>query len=78
VAAFQQGASAAAIVQAWPTRDPGDAYAVPAFYLHNQAAVDSYLLEQRQEAEAIDRQITARRHPGPLRERLLVLRGQPN
>jgi uncharacterized protein (DUF433 family) len=77
VASFQQGASAEEIVQAWPTLDLGDVYAVLAFYLHNQAAVDSYLLEQ-QEAEAIRQQITTRQHPDPLRARLLALRGQPS
>jgi hypothetical protein len=49
-----------------------------AFYLHNQAAADSYLLEQQQEAEAIHQQITTRQHPDPLRARLLALRGQPS
>jgi uncharacterized protein (DUF433 family) len=78
VAAFQQGASAEEIVQAWPTLDLGDVYAVLAFYLHNQAAADSYLLEQQQEAEAIHQQITTRQHPDPLRARLLALRGQPS
>ncbi len=76
VAAFQQGASAEEIVQAWPTLDLGDVYAVLAFYLHNQAAVDSYLREQQREAEAIRQEITARQHPDPLRERLLALRAQ--
>jgi len=76
VVAFQQGASAEEIVQAWPTLDLGDVYAVLAFYLHNQAAVDSYLTEQQREAEAIRQEITARQHPDPLRARLLALRQQ--
>src|SRR5690242_17883308 len=76
VAAFQPGASAEEIVQAWPTLDLGDVYAVLAFYLHNQATVDAYLTEQQQEAEAIHQEIMARRHPNPLRARLLALRGQ--
>ena len=76
VVAFQQGASAEEIVQAWPTLDLGDVYAVLAFYLHNQAAVDAYLTEQQREAEAIRQEITARQHPDPLRARLLALRGQ--
>ena len=76
VAAFQQGASAEEIVQAWPTLDLGDVYAVPAFYLHHQAAVDAYLTEQHQDAEAMRQEIMARRHPDPLRARLLALRGQ--
>jgi uncharacterized protein (DUF433 family) len=74
VAAFQQGASAEEIVQAWPTLDLGDVYGVLAFYLLKQAAVDSYLTEQQRDAEAIRQEITVRQHPDPLRARLLALR----
>ena len=76
VDAFKAGASAEEIGQEFPTLDLGDVYAALAFYLHNQAAVDTYLAEQEREAAEIRRQVEARQHPDPLRARLLALRAQ--
>src|SRR5262245_36124841 len=76
VAAFQAGASPEEIVHRLQTLDLGDVYAVIAFYLHNQSAVDAYMAEQQREADAIRKEIEARQHPDPLRARLLALRAQ--
>jgi uncharacterized protein (DUF433 family) len=72
--AFQAGASPEEIVHQLPVLDLGDVYAVIAFYLHNQAAVEAYLVAEQQAAAAIRQEIEARQQPDPLRARLLALR----
>src|SRR5205085_11163903 len=76
ITAFQEGASPEEIVQQLPTLDLGDVYAVLAFYLHNQAAVDTYLQEQREATEKVLQELDARWSASPLRARLLKQRAQ--
>src|SRR5690348_8395081 len=76
IAAFQDGASPEEIVQELPTLDLGDVYAVLAFYLHNQAAVDAYLQDQREATERVLEELDTRWKTDPLRARLLKYRAE--
>jgi uncharacterized protein (DUF433 family) len=74
VRAFHQGATAETIAQQYPSLALADVYAVIGYYLRHQAAVDAYLAEQQQEADAIRRQNEARFNPAGIRSRLLARR----
>ena len=74
VGAFRRGATPEEIVQDYSSLRLADVYAVIAYYLRDRAAVDAYLLEQRQKSEAIQRQMEALFDPTGVRERLLARR----
>src|SRR5690242_11707261 len=67
ITAFQDGASPEEIVQQLPSLDLGYVYAVLAFYLHNQAAVDAYMQDQRAEAERVLEELDVHWRNDPLR-----------
>jgi uncharacterized protein (DUF433 family) len=74
IGAFRRGATPEEIVQDYSSLRLADIYTVIAFYLQNQPAVESYLHEQQQQGEAIQRQMEARFDPTGIRERLLARR----
>jgi uncharacterized protein (DUF433 family) len=74
VGAFVRGATPEEIVQDYSSLDLADVYTVLAYYLRNRPAVETYLDEQRQKGEAIQRQMEAAFDPTGLRERLLARR----
>jgi uncharacterized protein (DUF433 family) len=59
VAAFELGAIPEQIIHKFPYLKLEDVYAVIAYYLRHQDEVQSYLTEQRQEAEALRKDIEA-------------------
>jgi uncharacterized protein (DUF433 family) len=74
--AFHHGCAAEEIVHKYPTLDLADVYAVIAYYLRHQEAVDEYVRQREGEADEIERQIRAELHGDGLRERLLTRRAQ--
>ncbi len=75
VAAFELGATPEQITHEFPSLKLEDVYAVIAYYLRHQDEIQSYLTEQRQEAEALRKDIEAEFPPPKnLRERLLKRR----
>jgi uncharacterized protein (DUF433 family) len=72
IAVFKQGATAEEIVESFPTLDLADVYAVLTFYLRNQDQVESYLEEQRLDAEAVRAELDKHFNNSGLRERLLA------
>ncbi len=74
IMAFRNGFSAEEIVLKYPTLNLTDVYAVIAYYLWNQPAVDAYLERVKQESNA-QYEAFERRYPtAPIRERLLKVR----
>ncbi len=71
VGAFGAGATAEEIAQRYPTLHLADVYAVLAYYLHHQAEVDTYLAQQRRQADQVRREQERRCDPTGVRERLL-------
>ncbi len=76
IGAFNDGASAEEIVEQYPSLSLNDVYAVIAYYLHEKAAVDTYLAEYRQRGEQIRQEVEARFNPVGIRERLLARRAK--
>jgi uncharacterized protein (DUF433 family) len=74
--AFNHGCAPEEIVHKYPTLELADVYAVIAYYLRHQEAVDEYVQERELEADEIERQIRAEFHGDGLRERLLARRTQ--
>jgi uncharacterized protein (DUF433 family) len=74
IGAFARGATPEEIVQDYSSLSLADVYAVIAYYLRNRPSVDAYLQEQRQQGEAIQRQMEAAYDPTGVRERLLARR----
>jgi len=50
---FHQGATAAEIVNRYPSLNLADVYATIAFYLKHQSEVESYLQQRQQQAQEI-------------------------
>ncbi len=71
VGAFQAGATAEEIGQAYPSLGLGDIYAVIAYYLRHAAEVEDYLQERRGLGEAVRQKNEARWPSDDLRRRLL-------
>ena len=61
VAAYQHGDTPEAINEGFPTLKLADIYAVIAYYLKNQVAVDAYLRKRDEQAEQIHRELEAKR-----------------
>jgi uncharacterized protein (DUF433 family) len=74
--AFHHGCAPEEIVHKYPTLELADVYAVIAYYLRHQEAVDDYLRQREAEGDEIERQIRAEFHGDALRERLLARRAQ--
>ena len=69
---FEQGHTAEEIVSHYPVLRLADVYAVIAYYLNNQAIVEDYLRQQREEAQKTWEQIKAKSDYQTFRERLLA------
>ena len=72
---YKLGASAEQIVQKFPGLDLADVYAVIAYYLKNEEAVEEYLRQQEAKGNAIQQQIEVdpqmQKRTAELRARLL-------
>ena len=77
ITAFDLGATPEQIIHKFPTLKLDDVYAVIAYYLRHQDEVQAYLAEQRQEAEALRKELDAT-FPSrkKLRQRLIKRRRQ--
>jgi uncharacterized protein (DUF433 family) len=74
---FENGACPEDIVHGYPTLQLADVYAVIAYYLRHQEAVDNYLQEREVEAERLRQEIEAQQPwRSDLREKLLARRAQ--
>ncbi|MBI4601879.1 MAG: DUF433 domain-containing protein [Planctomycetes bacterium] len=71
ITAFEQGATAEAIVQKFPALRLADVYAVLAYYLHHRGEVEAYLSGEREAGEKARREHEARFPQDGIRERLL-------
>ena len=76
IGAFQNGCTAEQIVYKYPSLDLPAVYAVITYYLRHRQEVETYLAQQRQEAEGIQREVEERFSPHGVRERLLARRSQ--
>jgi len=76
VFAFDEGATAEEIAQAYPTLDLATIYSVIGYYLQNRAEVEQYLEQRKVEREELRKEIEAKFNPQGLRERLLARRRQ--
>jgi uncharacterized protein (DUF433 family) len=75
IRAFQEGATAEAIVQRYPSTSLADVYAVIAYYLRHPDVVDQYLAQREQQADVVRQQIETRQGDlSEIRSRLLALR----
>lgn len=72
--AFEDGATAEEIAQAYPTLDLAAVYSVIGYYLQNRAEVRQYLEQREAQREELQKEIEARFNPHGLRERLLTRR----
>jgi uncharacterized protein (DUF433 family) len=68
---YQQGETPEALYAGFPSVPLADIYTVIAYYLANQAEVEAYLDERRQQGEAI-RQEWETRNPPPSRAELIA------
>ena len=71
VEAFRDGATPEEIVLRYPSLVLADVYSVIGYFLHHRAEVDSYLAEQRRQAEAVRAENEARFDPTGVRNRLM-------
>lgn len=70
---YKAGETPEGIVESYDTLRLSDVYALISYYLDHTEAVEEYIREQDQEAEAIRRMIEASQPPRPgLREELLA------
>jgi uncharacterized protein (DUF433 family) len=74
IGAFRRGATPEQILHSYDTLNLADIYAVVAFYLQNQEAVDTYLQEQQRIGDEIQKQMETHYPSAGLRERLLARR----
>jgi uncharacterized protein (DUF433 family) len=72
VHAYQQGESPEGIIEMYPALDLGDVFAVLAYYLANRAAMDEYLHQCDEEADALRAKIEASQRPRPSKEELMA------
>ena len=74
VAAFRAGATAEEVAQQFPTVALADVYLIIAHYLNYTADIDAYLLQRRDEAEALKHEIESQFDPVGMRARLVARR----
>lgn len=72
VHAFEQGHTAEEIIIHYPALKLADVYAVIAYYLNNQAAVEAYLRRQEEATQKTWEQIEARPDYQRFRQRLIA------
>jgi len=72
ISAFTRGATAEEIVQQYPSLQLADVYATLGYYLRHHAAVETYLLQRKEQARLIRQQNEERFDPTGLRDRLLA------
>lgn len=72
VQAFLEGTTAEEIQQQYPSLTLADVYAVIAYYLHNRAEVDEYLVRRGQQMAEVRKLNEARSSMAGVRERLLA------
>lgn len=76
VAAFNDGATAEAIAEQYPSLALADVYVVIAYYLRRQTEVGRYLRRRSRQAEAVRVANLARVPPQGVRDRLLARRSR--
>ena len=76
VAAFHDGATAEEIAQQYPSLTLADVYVVIGYYLRQQAEVDAYLRQRRQQGARVRDEHERRFDPAGVRARLLARRTQ--
>lgn len=74
VYAFNQGHTPEEILMQFPSLDLADIYAVIAYYLNNQTAVDEYIQQNEAEGEKIRQEIESQPGYQAFRQRLLAHR----
>lgn len=74
VYAFNQGHTPEEILMQFPSLELADIYAVIAYYLNNQTAVDEYIRQNEAAGNEIRREIEARPGYQAFRERLVARR----
>lgn len=72
VQAFSEGLTAEEIQQQYPSLGLPAVYAAITYYLHHREAVEAYLAERAQQADAVRREIRSRFDQSSIRERLLA------
>lgn len=72
VTAFEQGATAAEIVDRYSVLSLADVYLVLGYYLHHRTEIETYLQARQQQAAEVRRQNEARFPSDGIRERLLA------
>ena len=72
VVAFQQGATAEEIAQQYPTVMLSDIYAAIAYYLRHRDAVEAYLKDGAQHADALRQKLETNCDRQEIRNRLLA------
>jgi uncharacterized protein (DUF433 family) len=72
IVAFHQGATPEEIALNFSTVTVADAYAVIAYYLRHQSAVEAYLAERRLQRAVLRAQVERQLDPHGLRARLLA------
>src|SRR5690242_21329491 len=71
IGAYQDGASAESIVEAYPAVSLADVYETISYYLRHKAQLDDYLAQRKQQGEELRRQVELRPENREFRERLL-------
>src|SRR5262249_31390341 len=70
VAAFQEGATAEAIAEQYPSLSLADVYTAIGYYLRHRTEVDAYLGRRRQHAAQVRQENEAKFNPVGIRDRL--------
>ncbi|MGG6239865.1 DUF433 domain-containing protein [Nodosilinea sp. AN01ver1] len=77
IRAFQDGASPETIVQRYPTLSLSDVYNTIGYYLRHQNAVETYLTQREQLAEAVQQRLdSVQPDLSSIRSRLLAQQNQ--
>jgi uncharacterized protein (DUF433 family) len=74
IACFDRGATPEEIVDSFNTLHLADVYSVIGYYLRHETEVKAYLEKERQEGEALRKEIEAKLPTSPLRERLVKIK----
>jgi len=74
IAAFLEGATAEEIAQQYPSVNLADVYSLIGYYLRHSSAVETYLRQRKDQAEAVRRENESRFDPQGVRDRLLPRR----
>lgn len=77
VAAFLEGATAAEIVEQYPSLQLADVYSVIAYYLRQKTEVDTYLKIRQERAAQVRQENERRFNPNEIRDRLIARLDHP-